>query len=213
MHDNESERRISKAKAKARARRALTELIEGMDGASDRDDEDALANLYQVAPDKLELVMEVCASLGGLVLRSPALDTTACAAIWRRVEAARDHLEAGVKVAPLGEQQRREAVLRLVERSVARVHAGRPPAGSALIRQLCEYEDHYCELETTFVNGTLKKTKPSEVVRKGGATNIAPALCAARLTVKAGAFGDRDEQASKKRFLAARRRARERTVT
>lgn len=73
--------------------------------------------------------------------------------------------------------------------------------------RLAEIDPAFLGLETQFIQKQVNRASPTEQVRKGGAGNIAPAMVAARLAVRVGAFGDNDVRRSKSRFLAAEQSA------
>lgn len=76
-----------------------------------------------------------------------------------------------------------------------------------LVEELTDVEPRFSSLQPDFVLKQLRATKPQGGGNRGGATNVAPALCAARLARQVGAFGDDEvsESTAKHRFLTANR--------
>lgn len=184
---------------------------------TDADREHRVAYSFGIAGPDLKLVKDFAALLGRLAERG--FDDSSTEA-WTRLRRAYDHVRAGLPAADPSKDQRRAKAVKAVELAIERMrevpatqpseHGYAEPTADdvadQLTRQLTELDPAFARLTTAFVKKDLGRARPES--KKGGAGNVGPVLCAARLCAKVEAFGDKNEAESKRRLLRALTRER-----
>lgn len=186
---------------------------------TDADREHRVAYSFGIAGPDLKLVKDFAALLGRLAERG--FDDSSTEA-WTRLRRAYDHVSAGLPAAAPTRDQLRLNIVEAIALAVDQLRElpqelasgsgyGQDMGGDVayrLVRRLREIDPAFEALDESVALKELARTKPASEVAKGGATNVGPVRCAARLCASVKAFGDKSEEQSKTRFHGALKRQR-----